>query len=41
LDEWDLVPPSEFTNSAIHMSPQGTQQLASQIENALRSLQKP
>jgi hypothetical protein len=41
LDEWDLVPPSEFTNSAIHMSPQGTQKLASQIEDALQSLQKP
>ncbi len=41
LDEWDLVAPSEFTNSAIHMSPKGTQQLASQIEAALQSLQKP
>lgn len=41
LDEWDLVSPNEFTNSAIHMSPLGTQKLASQIEDALQSLHKP
>jgi hypothetical protein len=41
LDEWNLVSPSEFTNSAIHMSPQGTQQLASQIEDAILSIEKP
>lgn len=38
LDEWNLVSPDEFTNSAIHMSPQGTQQFAVQLENAIRSL---
>ena len=41
LDEWDLVSPDEFTNSAIHMTTQGTQQLAIQIENAIRSLLVP
>jgi len=28
LDLWDLVPPEEFTNSAVHMSPEGTRLLA-------------
>jgi hypothetical protein len=41
LDLWNLVSLDEFTNSAIHMTPQGTQQLASQLESAIRSLQKP
>ena len=41
LDEWDLVPPNEFTNSAIHMSPFGTQTLASELENAILSLSNP
>jgi hypothetical protein len=41
LDEWDLVPSSEFTNSAIHMSPQGTQTLATQISKAIISLTSP
>ena len=31
LDAWDLVPASEFTNSAIHMTPLGTQMLAEKI----------
>ncbi len=35
LDAWDLVAAAEFTNSAIHMSPAGTQQLASEIEKAI------
>ena len=41
LDEWNLVPPNEFTNSAIHMSPFGTQTLASELENAILSLSNP
>jgi len=41
LDEWDLVPPDEFTNSAIHMSPFGTQTLASELEQAILSLTNP
>jgi hypothetical protein len=41
LDVWNLVSPNEFTNSAIHMTPLGTQQLARQVEAAIQSLQKP
>ena len=41
LDEWDLVSPEEFTNSAIHMTPLGTQQLASKLVDAIRSVQLP
>ena len=31
LDAWDLIPASEFTNSAIHLSPQATTLLADKI----------
>jgi len=31
LDLWDLVPESEFTNSAIHLTPAGEQLLAERI----------
>ena len=31
LDAWDLVPPEEFTNSAIHLSSKGTNLLANEI----------
>jgi hypothetical protein len=31
LDLWDLVPEVEFTNSAIHLSPEGSYQLAEEI----------
>jgi hypothetical protein len=41
LDEWNLVSPEEFTNSAIHMTPYGTGQLASRIENAILAAQIP
>ena len=41
LDEWDLVSPDEFTNSAIHMTPLGTQQLASKLADAIRSFHLP
>ena len=41
LDEWDLVSADEFTNSAIHMTPQGTQLLATQIEKAILSIHEP
>ena len=41
LDEWNLVPPEEFTNSAIHMSPTGTQMLATEIEGSILSLSSP
>jgi hypothetical protein len=41
LDEWNLVPPGEFTNSAIHMTPAGTAMLAQEIEKAILSLSIP
>jgi len=41
LDEWDLVPSNEFTNSAIHMTSHGTQLLANEIENAILSQAGP
>lgn len=31
LDLWDIVPPAEFTNSAIHLSPTGTRLLADRL----------
>lgn len=31
LDAWDLVPPGEFTNSAIHVNRQGTGRLAEKV----------
>jgi hypothetical protein len=31
LDVWDLVSPSEFTNSAIHLTPSGEEMLAARI----------
>ncbi len=31
LDLWDLVPGSEFTNSAVHLTPLGSQMVADQI----------
>jgi hypothetical protein len=41
LDEWNLVPPKEFTNSAIHMTPSGTQMLALEVEKVILSLPTP
>ncbi len=41
LDEWNLVPPDEFTNSAIHMSHFGTKTLANELEKAILSLSNP
>jgi lysophospholipase L1-like esterase len=41
LDEWNLVSADEFTNSAIHMTPAGTRQLAEKLEDAIRSLDVP
>lgn len=36
LDAWDIVPANEFTNSAIHLNPQGTARLAELIANAVK-----
>jgi hypothetical protein len=41
LDEWNLVPAGEFTNSAIHMTPAGTEMFATQIEKNILSLSLP
>ena len=37
LDLWDAVPGSEFTNSAVHMTPAGTQLFAEQVLQAIVS----
>jgi hypothetical protein len=36
LDLWDLVPPQEFTNSAIHLTPAGENLLANRIAEAIQ-----
>jgi lysophospholipase L1-like esterase len=41
LDLWNLVPGSEFTNSAIHLTPEGEAQLAAAIADALHPLIEP
>jgi len=35
LDLWDAVPPDEFTDSPVHLTPEGTQMLCGQIAEAL------
>ena len=35
LDAWDLVSPAEFTNTAIHLTPNGSKQLARRIAQAV------
>lgn len=35
MDLWDSVPNTEFTNSAVHMTPQGTQLFARQVLQAI------
>jgi hypothetical protein len=37
LDAWNLVPPGEFTNSAIHLSPEGTRLLAEAVGKLVQS----
>jgi hypothetical protein len=37
LDLWDLVPPAEFTNSAIHLTPVGEEMLAGQLQEWLKT----
>ena len=37
LDLWNLIPPSEFTNSAIHLTPAGERLLANQIAAAIQN----
>ena len=38
LDEWNLVPAQEFTNSAIHMTAAGEDLLAEQVQGSILSL---
>jgi hypothetical protein len=38
LDLWDLVPAKEFTNSAIHLTPLGSQMLADKVGAAIEAL---
>jgi hypothetical protein len=37
LDLWDLVPMTEFTNSAIHLTPAGEKLLADKIAQAIQT----
>lgn len=41
LDLWDLVPENEFTNSAVHLTPVGVEQLASRIIEAVENILCP
>lgn len=38
LDLWNLVPSQEFTNTAIHMTPEGTAVLADRLIQAIRDI---
>jgi hypothetical protein len=38
LDLWNLVPSHEFTNTAIHMTPEGTSVLADRLVQAIRGI---
>ena len=38
LDLWDLIPAAEFTNSAVHLSPQGTRLLAERLGAAIQQI---
>jgi hypothetical protein len=41
LDLWDLVPPGEFTNSAIHLTPDGEAMLSNEIAEAIQTNCQP
>jgi hypothetical protein len=41
FDAWDLVPPAEFSNSAIHLSPAGEDRFAEQIARAIQQIGNP
>jgi hypothetical protein len=38
LDLWDSVDTTEFTNSAVHLTPKGTAQFADQVDQAVLQL---
>jgi hypothetical protein len=35
---WDAVPSTEFTNSAVHLTPNGSTQLAARVGPAMMAL---
>jgi hypothetical protein len=41
LDEWNSIPPDQFTNSAIHMTPYGSQLLSTKLAEVILSLPNP
>jgi hypothetical protein len=41
LDLWDLIPPEDFTNTAIHVNAGGVQRMADEIASALASSSCP
>ncbi len=41
LDLWDAVDQTEFTNSAVHLTPSGTAQLAQRLAGAILALAQP
>ena len=41
LDLWNAISPSEFTNTAVHMTPQGTATLADMLEEAILKIEAP
>ena len=40
-DFWNLVPPAEFTNSAVHLSPAGSRLLAAQVARSIQEMLAP
>lgn len=38
IDLWDTIPGSEFTNSAVHLTPKGTHLFAQQVADTIRNL---
>jgi hypothetical protein len=41
LDLWDAVPPAEFTNTAIHMTPAGSRMYAGLLAQAILAMPAP
>jgi hypothetical protein len=41
VDLWNLVPPAEFTNSAVHLTPAGSKLLAARLADILRITPDP
>lgn len=41
VDAWDVIPPEEFTDTPVHLSPAGTQQFATWLAQHLQSFNKP